>query len=282
MQAAPTDRRKKPIRKGFIFRWPIIAILGVWLLGLALVFAAIAALFTLIRQDSALYIMLSVSCLFAATYAWGYVLSNVGDNGSETRTFPFNFVVWLFHPPPRGEAYAVGHVEPHDVRIAPLYLMAIGFIAIIRLLSHVLKREPLVDDLVSLRDPANEGLFLLAEVRSRTLTEIGFRPLQRTRRRPRTVRLDDDLPGMELITLDPIQYRQLKPKLIWRGEREFWSRKSGSGGRRGGYRAIELAGRNVDKMNSSEERVRSESAASSWPQESSAYSQTEPRSDSRS
>lgn len=274
----------KQARTGFIFRWPLIAILGVLLLGLALVFAAIAVLYTLVRRDSALYILLAVACLFASSYAWGYVLSNVGDNGSDVRTFPFNFFIWLFHPPPRGEAYAVGHVEPHDFRMAPYYLVAIGFIAIIRLAAHVFKREPLVDDLVSIRDPENDGDFLLAEVTSRTLTEVSVTPLRRCSGRPRTVRLDGVAPIDAPFTVDPVEYRQLKPKLIWRGEREFWERSSREERRRGRsrYRAIELAARNVEAQEFRNERLRVADRASSSTRESSEYSRTAPRSGPRS
>lgn len=241
----------------FFRRWPRLAVFGTLLAATSAGFLAAAGVRALLGDDPVALLAIAFILVWVAGLAWGIVLSNIGAAASGERSFPLCFVLWLLRPPPRGEVASVDAWEPHDPRYGVFYLMAILPIALVRWLTHARDRVPRSGDLYSMRRAWPDDGFAVVEVECVLSHSVVLRKLRSFDARPRTFRMDALVlppPGQEF---DIEEFRGLAPRLIWRGDREFWSigdplpsRSFGFGlfasTRR--YEAIELAGRNVDRL----------------------------------
>jgi hypothetical protein len=226
----------------FFRRWPSLAVFGTLLGAPMLVLAAAGGVEELAGGDASVILCCAAVGIFIALMAWGGVLAPSGGEEKTDRSFPLCFATWLIRPPFKGEAPAVEKWDPQgDPRFAPLYLIALLPLAFLRWLQCARDRTPLNGDLISIHAPWPDPDFLLAEVTRNDGLVKTIRPLARFDRRPRAVRLEAvALRPEPEIELRNARYEMLKPRLLWRDDREFYVREH--------YSAIEQAGKNVEKL----------------------------------
>lgn len=113
-------------------------------------------------------------------------------------------------------------VSPSAKRGGFVHALTVPFVAAWRVVGLALSSTPEAGDVVSLKAPGASGVYWLASVGRSSREGTALLVLSVCDERPKGFREADVDPKEDPIVLTAKELRAADPRLVWRGEPEFW------------------------------------------------------------
>lgn len=113
-------------------------------------------------------------------------------------------------------------ISPSAKRGGFVHVVTLPFVAVWRVIGLALSSTPEAGDVISLKASGASGVYWLASVGRSSREGTALLVLCVRDERPKRFCESDVEPKEEPIVLTPKELRAADPRLVWRGELEFW------------------------------------------------------------